>query len=41
MRGYMDGPHGFDLALPATFADGAVHSVRVVDEKAAHSTAAR
>lgn len=32
MRGYIDGPHGFDLALPPTLADGRVHSVRVVDE---------
>ncbi|MEW7848801.1 glycosyltransferase [Massilia aurea] len=33
MRGYIDGAHGFDLALPASLADGAVHSVRVVDEE--------
>jgi len=32
MRGYMDGANGFDLALPASLADGQVHSVRVVDE---------
>lgn len=32
MRGHIDGAHGFDLALPASLADGAVHSVRVVDE---------
>jgi len=32
MRGYVDGAHGFDLALPPTLADGRVHSVRVVDE---------
>ena len=32
VRGYVDGAHGFDLALPATLADGRVHSVRVVDE---------
>lgn len=32
MRGYMDGANGFDLALPASLADGRVHSVRVVDE---------
>lgn len=32
MRGYIDGPKGFDLALPASLADGRVHSVRVVDE---------
>lgn len=33
MRGYIDGAHGFDLALPASLADGAVHSVRVVDDE--------
>lgn len=33
MRGYVDGAHGFDLALPASLADGAVHSVRVVDDE--------
>jgi len=33
MRGRIDGAHGFDLALPASLADGAVHSVRVVDEE--------
>lgn len=33
MRGYIDGAHGFDLALPALLADGAVHSVRVVDDE--------
>ncbi|VXC66215.1 glycosyltransferase [Massilia sp. 9I] len=33
MRGHIDGAHGFDLALPATLADGRVHSVRVVDEE--------
>ncbi|MCC2970847.1 glycosyltransferase [Massilia sp. IC2-476] len=32
MRGHIDGAHGFDLALPASLADGRVHSVRVVDE---------
>ncbi|WP_313166625.1 glycosyltransferase family 2 protein [Massilia oculi] len=32
MRGYVDGAHGFDLALPPKLADGRVHSVRVVDE---------
>lgn len=32
MRGYIDGAHGFDLALPPALADGRVHSVRVVDE---------
>lgn len=32
MRGYIDGPNGFDLALPASLADGRLHSVRVVDE---------
>lgn len=32
MRAYVDGPHGFDLALPAALADGRIHSVRVVDE---------
>jgi len=32
MRGYIDGPNGFDLALPASLADGRMHSVRVVDE---------
>lgn len=32
MRGYIDGPKGFDLPLPASLADGRVHSVRVVDE---------
>ena len=32
-RGYIDGAHGFDLALPASLADGAMHSVRVVDEE--------
>jgi len=32
MRGYVDGAHGFDLALPPALADGRVHSVRVVDE---------
>lgn len=32
MRGHIDGPKGFDLALPASLADGRVHSVRVVDE---------
>lgn len=32
MRGYIDGAHGFDLALPASLADGAVHSVRVIDD---------
>jgi len=31
-RGFFDGAHGFDLALPPTLADGAVYSVRVVDE---------
>lgn len=30
-RGYGDGAHGFDLALPSSFADGAIHTVRVVD----------
>lgn len=34
VRGYVDGAHGFDLALPASLADGRVHSVRVVDEDA-------
>lgn len=33
MRGYVDGAHGFDLALPASLADGKVHSVRVVDDE--------
>ncbi|TXF96061.1 glycosyltransferase [Massilia arenae] len=33
MRGYIDGAHGFDLALPASLADGEVHSVRVVDDE--------
>lgn len=33
MRGYVDGAHGFDLALPASLADGTVHSVRVVDDE--------
>ncbi|QYG04236.1 glycosyltransferase [Massilia sp. NP310] len=33
MRGYVDGAHGFDLALPASLANGAVHSVRVVDDE--------
>lgn len=33
MRGYVDGAHGFDLALPASLADGGVHSVRVVDDE--------
>lgn len=33
MRGYVDSAHGFDLALPASLADGAVHSVRVVDDE--------
>lgn len=33
MRGYIDGAHGFDLALPASLADGVVHSVRVVDDE--------
>lgn len=32
MRGYIDGAHGFDLALPPALANGLVHSVRVVDE---------
>lgn len=32
MRGHIDGAHGFDLPLPVSLADGAVHSVRVVDE---------
>ena len=32
MRGYVEGANGFDLALPASLADGRVHSVRVVDE---------
>ncbi|MGH8853852.1 MAG: glycosyltransferase family 2 protein [Telluria sp.] len=32
-RGHVDGPHGFDLALPAALADGRVHSVRVVDDE--------
>ncbi|MBD8626051.1 glycosyltransferase [Oxalobacteraceae sp. CFBP 8753] len=33
MRGHIDGAHGFDLALPASLADGALHSVRVVDDE--------
>lgn len=33
MRGYVDGAHGFDLALPASLANGTVHSVRVVDDE--------
>jgi GT2 family glycosyltransferase len=33
MRGHIDGAHGFDLPLPASLADGALHSVRVVDEE--------
>jgi GT2 family glycosyltransferase len=33
MRGHIDGAHGFDLALPASLADGAMHSVRVVDDE--------
>lgn len=33
VRGYVDGAHGFDLALPAFLADGTVHSVRVVDDE--------
>lgn len=33
MRGYIDGAHGFDLALPPKLANGLVHSVRVVDEE--------
>jgi GT2 family glycosyltransferase len=33
MRGHIEGAHGFDLALPASLADGALHSVRVVDEE--------
>lgn len=31
-RAYIDGPHGFELALPDSLADGRPHSVRVVDE---------
>lgn len=33
MRGHIDGAHGFDLPLPAALADGALHSVRVVDDE--------
>lgn len=33
MRGHVDGAHGFDLALPASLGDGAMHSVRVVDDE--------
>ncbi|MBB3225078.1 glycosyltransferase family 2 protein [Pseudoduganella umbonata] len=32
IRGYVDGAHGFDLALPNSLADGKVHNVRVVDD---------
>ncbi|WP_338765913.1 glycosyltransferase family 2 protein [Massilia sp. METH4] len=31
-RAYVEGAHGFDLALPATLADGRTHSVRVMDD---------
>jgi GT2 family glycosyltransferase len=31
-RAYVDGAHGFDLALPSSLADGRSHEVRVVDE---------
>ncbi|MGB9988662.1 glycosyltransferase family 2 protein [Massilia sp. SM-13] len=30
-RAYVEGPHGFDLALPASLADGEVHRIRVTD----------
>jgi len=30
-RSYVDGPHGFDLALPARLADGELHRIRVID----------
>lgn len=30
-RAYADGPHGFDLALPARLADGEIHRIRVID----------
>jgi GT2 family glycosyltransferase len=30
-RAYVDGAHGFDLALPPQLADGAIHRVRVTD----------
>lgn len=32
MRAYVDGAHGFDLALPSSLANGSTHTVRVVDE---------
>lgn len=31
-RAYVDGAHGFDLALPTSLADGRTHEVRVLDE---------
>lgn len=33
LRAYVEGAHAFDLMLPASLADGQVHSVRVVDEQ--------
>ncbi|WP_165390866.1 glycosyltransferase family 2 protein [Pseudoduganella lutea] len=32
-RAYVDGPHGFDLALPISLADGRTHTLRVVDDE--------